>query len=272
MRSDNAAYVPKVPAKSGEEMKTDEQRSAPQRSLRKLYKSSSERIVDGVCGGIAKYLGVDASAVRLLLLAFTIFSIAAGVIFYIVAMIVMPPDPDFFGTVRTAPPSQGEGKVSNASATATLIVGIIVVIIGVTLLFDYYGVFSVTSLWHSFGKLALPVVLILIGGALLLGREQSELESSAQVPQSGLSNGENPGPHLGVSHESDFHISADGRKLTRSAYDKKIAGVCGGLAEYLNIDSTIVRLIYILLTLASFGLALILYVVSVFVIPKGTRL
>jgi phage shock protein PspC (stress-responsive transcriptional regulator) len=187
-------------------------------------------------------------------------------------MIVMPPDPDSVGSVRTVPPSQGEGKVSNASATATLIVGIIVVIIGVTLLFDYYDVFSVTSMWHSFGGLALPVVIILIGGALLFGREQSEPESSAQVPQSGLANGENPGAPLGLSRESDFHVSADGRKLIRSTYDKKIAGVCSGLAEYLNIDSTIVRLIYVLLTLASFGLALILYVVCIFVIPKGTHL
>ena len=31
------------------------------------------------------------------------------------------------------------------------------------------------------------------------------------------------------------------RKLTRSTHDKKIAGVCGGLAEYFGVDSTLVR-------------------------------
>ncbi len=39
------------------------------------------------------------------------------------------------------------------------------------------------------------------------------------------------------------------RRLMRSAVDCKIAGVCGGIAEYLEIDSTIVRLIWILLVL-----------------------
>lgn len=36
------------------------------------------------------------------------------------------------------------------------------------------------------------------------------------------------------------------RKLTRSTSDRRIAGVCGGLAEYLNIDPTVVRIIFLL--------------------------
>jgi phage shock protein C len=39
------------------------------------------------------------------------------------------------------------------------------------------------------------------------------------------------------------------KKLYRSSSDKKIAGVCGGLAEYFNIDATIIRVIFILLLL-----------------------
>ena len=48
--------------------------------------------------------------------------------------------------------------------------------------------------------------------------------------------------------------SAPFKKLTLSASDKKIAGVCGGLAEYFAIDSTLVRLIWVLLALAGVGL------------------
>ncbi|MCL5268696.1 MAG: PspC domain-containing protein [Bacteroidetes bacterium] len=58
------------------------------------------------------------------------------------------------------------------------------------------------------------------------------------------------------------------RKLARSVRDKKIAGVCGGLAEYFSVDPTIVRLLLVLLVFASFGLAIILYFVCAFVIPK----
>lgn len=39
------------------------------------------------------------------------------------------------------------------------------------------------------------------------------------------------------------------KKLYRSRTDKKIAGVCGGLAEYFDIDATVVRIIFIVLLL-----------------------
>jgi phage shock protein C len=39
------------------------------------------------------------------------------------------------------------------------------------------------------------------------------------------------------------------KKLYRSRSDKKIAGVCGGLAEYFNIDATVIRIIFIVLLL-----------------------
>ena len=35
------------------------------------------------------------------------------------------------------------------------------------------------------------------------------------------------------------------RRLTRSTTDRRIAGVCGGLAKYLNIDPTVVRIIFL---------------------------
>lgn len=51
--------------------------------------------------------------------------------------------------------------------------------------------------------------------------------------------------------------------------DKKISGVCGGIAEYFDIDANIVRIIWLIITLAS-GIApgIVVYVVSAFLIPK----
>lgn len=43
------------------------------------------------------------------------------------------------------------------------------------------------------------------------------------------------------------------RKLTRSRTDRKIAGVCGGLAQYLNMDSTVIRIIFLILLLGVGG-------------------
>jgi len=56
------------------------------------------------------------------------------------------------------------------------------------------------------------------------------------------------------------------KKLYRSIEDKKIAGVCGGIAEYMNVDSTIVRLVCILLVFG-WGTGLLAYIVAALVMP-----
>ena len=57
------------------------------------------------------------------------------------------------------------------------------------------------------------------------------------------------------------------KKLYRSRTDKKIAGVCGGMAEYLNIDVTIIRLICALLVVFT-GVGLLAYIVCALVMPE----
>ena len=58
-------------------------------------------------------------------------------------------------------------------------------------------------------------------------------------------------------------------KLTKSNTDKKIAGVCGGLAKQMNIDSTILRLIWAVITIftACVG-GIILYLVFALIMPN----
>ena len=57
------------------------------------------------------------------------------------------------------------------------------------------------------------------------------------------------------------------KKLYRSRTDKKLAGVCAGLAKYLNMDVTVIRLIMVLLTLFVGG-GLIAYIVCALLIPE----
>lgn len=57
------------------------------------------------------------------------------------------------------------------------------------------------------------------------------------------------------------------KKLYRSADNRIIAGVCGGLGEYFNIDPTFIRIIFILLVLTD-GVGLVLYFVLALIIPK----
>lgn len=57
-------------------------------------------------------------------------------------------------------------------------------------------------------------------------------------------------------------------RLTRSTTESMVAGVCGGLAEYFNIDPVIVRLIFVLVTLTS-GLGVPVYILLWIIMPKG---
>ncbi|MEW6717778.1 MAG: PspC domain-containing protein [Chloroflexota bacterium] len=56
------------------------------------------------------------------------------------------------------------------------------------------------------------------------------------------------------------------RKLYRSCTDKKIGGVCGGLGNYLNIDSTLVRLFFVILALGE-GIGVLVYIILWILMP-----
>lgn len=58
------------------------------------------------------------------------------------------------------------------------------------------------------------------------------------------------------------------KKLYRSNTDRKLCGVCGGFAEYFDLDPTIIRLIFIFLTLFGGG-GLLIYLICALVIPKS---
>ncbi len=59
---------------------------------KKLYKSNTDKKLDGVCGGIAEYFDVDSTVIRL---GWVIFSVCggSGILAYIIAMLIMPEKP-----------------------------------------------------------------------------------------------------------------------------------------------------------------------------------
>ena len=58
----------------------------------------------------------------------------------------------------------------------------------------------------------------------------------------------------------------EGKKLYKGSTDKKIAGVCGGIAEYFNIDSTLVRLGWVVFC-ALGGSGLLAYIIAALIMP-----
>jgi phage shock protein PspC (stress-responsive transcriptional regulator) len=59
-----------------------------------------------------------------------------------------------------------------------------------------------------------------------------------------------------------------GKKLYRSQTDRKLAGICGGLGDYLNCDPTLIRVTWVIATFLSGGIALLVYLVLIFIIPN----
>ena len=59
---------------------------------KKLYKSNQNKMLDGVCGGIAEYFGIDPTVVRLIWSLFSLMG-GCGILAYIIAAIIIPRNP-----------------------------------------------------------------------------------------------------------------------------------------------------------------------------------
>jgi len=60
------------------------------------------------------------------------------------------------------------------------------------------------------------------------------------------------------------------RKLYRSRTQRMVAGVCGGLAEYFNVDTTVIRVLFLVVTLFG-GAGLVVYVVMWILVPDASK-
>jgi len=73
------------------------------------------------------------------------------------------------------------------------------------------------------------------------------------------------------AHWQDILGHGAPRRLCRLTSEKKIAGVCSGLAQYLDVDATLVWLVVATATLFSGGLGLVAYIVAWIIIPSDNR-
>jgi phage shock protein PspC (stress-responsive transcriptional regulator) len=67
---------------------------------------------------------------------------------------------------------------------------------------------------------------------------------------------------------SPYYPPQPPKRLLRSTSNRVIGGVCGGLADYLNMDANLVRILTVLISLFT-GVPVILYIIALFVIPEG---
>lgn len=61
--------------------------------MKRLYRSKTDRLLGGICGGIGRYYDTDPNLVRIVWVVLTLLSVGVGVIAYLAAWIIVPEEP-----------------------------------------------------------------------------------------------------------------------------------------------------------------------------------
>ena len=217
-------------------------------AAKRLYKSRTERMVDGVCGGLAEYFGLDPTLVRIAWVLLAFFG-GIGILLYIASMIIMPVNPSTTVANDVNP---------KATGTNERFWGILLVAVGLFWLLSNLG-FSLWHHWWGFSwDVLLPTLLILAGIAFLLGGRSyfSVAASGNESVGDATPEGSPQGP------------ATRPPRLHRSRMERKLFGVCGGLGTYFNIDPTFVRILFVVSAFGSFGITLVLYILMILIVPE----
>lgn len=206
----------------GEIFKADFEEEEPkeERKPKSLHKIKKNSMIAGVCTGIAEYFDIEPVIVRVLFVV-SIFVGGWGIAAYFLAAMLMPSEFNVDEVDNQMP-------VNNYVRSFT---GSIFVFTGIFFIADNFGFLSNIFLF-GFPKYFI-VPIILVGSGIFLLVKTSDLGSL----------------------KSGIRIS----KLFKSKNDRRIFGVCGGLSEYLNIESNNLRMIWIIFSFITLGAGIILY-------------
>ncbi len=210
---------------------------------KKLFKSRQDKILDGICGGVADYFHIDVTLVRILWII-AAFLNGIGVIAYILAMILVPVNPDHKNL------KEEEKNKTNPA----LIWGVGFILLGMFFLAHkwhfmrpWHFPYDFMNWWHL-PWAWWPVGLIILGALYLVHVLTQDKVSSSKSETS----------------------QADEHKLKRSQKSKIIGGVCGGLGEHYHVDPVLLRIgfaiIALMTHLAGWG---IIYIAMMILIPKS---
>lgn len=126
---------------------------------KKIYRSRTNSMIAGVCGGLGEYLNVDPTILRVVAVLL-IFADGIGLLAYLIGWVVIPRRPEMDAEVVT----------SERSELGRLLPGLALILIGlIFLLNNLIPWFDFSYLW--------PVILIVLGVALLLKAQKRETSS-----------------------------------------------------------------------------------------------
>jgi len=152
---------------------------------KRLYRSSTNKIIAGVCGGLGEYFAVDPVFVRIFAVLLAIIPHGFGLIAYIVAWIIIPKRDDLL--VEEAPPA----KEPQLSTWNTYLPGVILIGIGLLLLAKEF--------WYWFDWEDFWPVLLIAGGLYMIFRRTGKKAEVDQTVQSSTVDEQHPETENGGS-------------------------------------------------------------------------
>jgi len=145
--------------------------------------------------------------------------------------------------------------------------GLGLILAGVIYLLAAIGVWSAPLLGLGAAlPLLVGVFVILVGFGVLTWRSSGDGETAARTTKKAVD------AETGEPKVVEEPARKDKARLTRSRTDKKLLGVCGGLAEYLNLDPTLVRIAFVVGVIGSGGPFVLGYLGLAFIMPKESPL
>ncbi len=139
--------------------------------MKKLYRSRQNRMLGGVCGGIAEYFNIDPVIVRVVAVAF-FFMGGSALLAYVIGLIIIPNEPFDLrasekqpATPGAAPAPAPAAALASSNAGLPLVLGIVLIFIGVVFLLHNIPFFNpfYWRAWHFARNFFWPSLLIAFG-------------------------------------------------------------------------------------------------------------
>ena len=224
--------------------------AAKKKRTRRFYRSITNRSVAGVCGGLGEAFNLDIGVIRLVWLIAAFLTLGVALLPYAaLALLLSKETPEH---AATKPPAKTNlwNRIHNNGA---LLWGSLLLLTGAVLLLNNFNLlpWRLETIWRTFWALALPLLLIGLGVFLVLS-------FMGRAPD--------------WRHWRQLRASGSKLPLRRSPDDRVIAGVCGGIAAYLDIDSLVVRIGWVVLSVLTAGiLGGLLYLAAALLVPVKTE-
>lgn len=230
-----------------------------------LFRHPSQKIVGGVCGGLADYLGWDPSLVRILWVVATVTTGGGGFLAYLALWLLLPVGTVARGQMHPAAIELNERSLGLAAK----------VLIGLGFLWLLANLGILPSLWGTFWR----VTAVAFWPALLIGIGYLLLRGSGGTGDWRV-NFEGWGQRFRTNLKTPSYNSAEVKTkmrslrqqlpLKRSRRDRLFMGVCGGIGQKIGIDANLVRLLWVAFSIGSIGMGVLVYVLFGLLLPEET--